>query len=112
MEADYSQMELRVLAHFSQDPALLHAFPHGIDLHVRTAAHVLGIAEAAVTDEQRALGKTLNFGIVYGQTAYGLADELGVPLQRAQALLDAHAEAYPGVAAWIAASPPAGREHG
>ena len=102
MEADYSQMELRVLAHFSQDAALLHAFQHGIDLHVHTAARVLGIAEDAVTDDQRKLGKTLNFGIVYGQTAYGLAEELGVPLQQAEALLAAHAEAYPGVTAWIA----------
>ena len=103
MEADYSQMELRVLAHFSEDVALLHAFEHDIDLHVRTAAQVLRIPEAAVTDEQRALGKVLNFGIVYGQTAYGLADELAVPLQRAEELLAAHAAAYPGVAAWIAA---------
>jgi len=102
LDADFSQMELRVLAHFSQDPALLHAFQHGIDLHVRTAARVLGIAEAAVTDQQRSLGKTLNFGIVYGQTAYGLADELGVSLPRAEELLAAHAAAYPGVAAWIA----------
>jgi DNA polymerase-1 len=102
LEADYSQMELRVLAHFSQDAALLHAFQHDIDLHRRTAARVLGIAETDVTDAQRQLGKTLNFGIVYGQTPYGLADELGVPMERAQALLDAHAAAYPGVAAWIA----------
>ncbi len=102
MEADYSQMELRVLAHFSQDAALLDAFQHNIDLHIRTAAHVLGIAEDDVTDQQRQLGKTLNFGIVYGQTAYGLADELGVTMKRAEALLAAHAAAYPGVAAWIA----------
>ncbi len=95
-------MELRVLAHFSQDAALLHAFQHDIDLHRRTAARVLGIAEANVTDQQRQLGKTLSFGIVYGQTAYGLADELAVTMEEAQALLDAHAEAYPGVAAWIA----------
>jgi DNA polymerase-1 len=88
LEADYSQFELRVLAHFSQDAALLHAFHNNIDLHIRTAARVLGIAETAVTDQQRQLGKTLNFGIVYGQTAYGLADELGVSMQRAQALLD------------------------
>jgi len=68
---------------------------------VRTAAGVLGIAEADVTDQQRSLGKTLNFGIVYGQTAFGLADELAVPMEEAQALLDAHKQAYPGVTAWI-----------
>ena len=103
LEADYSQMELRVLAHFSQDAALLHAFQHDIDLHTRTVASVLGIAESDVTDQQRSLGKTLNFGIVYGQTAYGLADELGVTVRRAEELLAAHAAAYPGVVAWIAA---------
>jgi DNA polymerase-1 len=103
LESDFSQMELRVLAHFSQDAALLHAFQHDIDLHRRTAARVLGIAEDAVNDQQRQLGKTLNFGIIYGQTAYGLADELGVSMQRAEELLAAHAAAYPGVAAWIAA---------
>ena len=103
LEADYSQMELRVLARFSQDAALLHTFQHDIDLHARTAARVLDIAETDVTDQQRSLGKTLNFGIVYGQTAYGLADELGVTMQRAEQLLAAHAAAYPGVIAWIAA---------
>jgi DNA polymerase-1 len=102
MEADYSQMELRVLAHFSQDAGLLRAFQHNIDLHRRTAARVLGIAEPDVTDQQRQLGKTLNFGIVYGQTAYGLAEELAVPMQQAEAMLAAHAAAYPGIAAWIA----------
>jgi DNA polymerase-1 len=102
LEADYSQMELRILAHFSQDAGLLHAFHHNIDLHRRTAARVLGIAEADVTDQQRQLGKTLNFGIVFGQTAYGLAEELAVPMQRAEAMLAAHAAAYPGVTAWIA----------
>ena len=101
MEADYSQMELRVLAHFSQDSGLLQAFEHNEDLHCRTAARVLGIAEDAVTDQQRQIGKTLNFGIVYGQTAYGIAEELAVPLKHAQSLLDAHSEAYPGIAAWI-----------
>jgi DNA polymerase-1 len=100
--ADYAGGPLQVLAHFSQDPALLHAFQHDIDLHVRTAGSVLGIAETDVTDQQRSLGKTLNFGIVYGQTAYGLADDQAMPIQRAQALLDAHAQAYPGVAAWVA----------
>jgi len=102
LESDYVQMELAVLAHFSQDAGLLHAFQQDIDLHRRTAARVLGIAEANVTAQQRQLGKTLNFGIVYGQTAYGLADELAIPMQQAEAMLAAHAAAYPGVATWIA----------
>jgi len=101
LEADFSQMELRVLAHFSQDSGLLQAFAHDEDLHSRTAARVLGIPETNITDQQRQLGKTLNFGIVYGQTAYGIAEELAVPLKHAQSLLDAHSEAYPGIAAWI-----------
>ena len=87
----------------AQLPVLFHAFQHGIDLHSGTAARVLGIAEADVDDEQRKLGKTLNFGIVYGQTAYGLADELGATTQRAEELLAAHATAYPGATAWTAA---------
>jgi DNA polymerase-1 len=94
LEADYSQMELRMLAHFTQDPALLHAFQHDEDLHRRTAARVLGIPEDAVTADQRDLGKTLNFSIIYGMTPVGLAE--------AEALLAAHAEAYPGITTWIA----------
>ena len=70
---------------------------------MRTAASVLGIAESDVTAQQRSLGKTLNFSITYGRMAYGLADELGVTMQQAQALLAAHAAAYPGATAWIAA---------
>ena len=81
---------LRVLAHFSQDAALLRAFQHSIDLHVRTAARGLGIAETDVTDQQRQLGKALNFGIVFGQTSYGLVDELGISMQRVEELLTAH----------------------
>ena len=90
------------LARLRHARRVLDAFQHNIDLHRRTASQVLGIAEDSVTDEQRHLGKTLNFGIVFGQTAYGLAEELGVPLDRAEALLAAHAAAYPGVTAWIA----------
>jgi DNA polymerase-1 len=103
LEADYSQMELRVLAHFSQDAALLHAFQHDEDLHRRTAARVLGIAEEAVNVEQRGLGKTLNFAIVFGMTAVGLADELGRTPQEAEELLAAYHRTYPGIAAWVAA---------
>ena len=98
LEADYEQMELRVLAHFCRDTALLYAFEHNEDLHCRTAARVLGIAEADVDDRQRGMGKTLNFAIIYGQTAYGLADELAIPYMKAEALLAAHAAAYPGIA--------------
>jgi DNA polymerase-1 len=101
LEADYSQMELRVLAHFSQDVQLLEAFARGYDLHRRTVARVLNIEEAAVTEADRQLGKKLNFGIVYGQTAFGLAEDLGISEADAQELLAAHMAAYPGVARWI-----------
>ena len=100
LEADYEQMELRVLAHFCRDAGLLYAFEHNEDLHCRTAARVLGIAEDAVDDQQRGMGRTLNFAIIYGQTAYGLADELAIPHLKAEALLAAHAKAYPGIAPW------------
>ena len=103
MEADVSQCELRVLAHFSQDPRLLAAFRDGnVDLHVQTAAAALGIAAGQVTDEQRDIGKRVNFAIVYGMTADGLAQKLGISPFEAQALLDGYFAAYPGVRSWIA----------
>ena len=102
MEADVSQCELRVLAHFSQDPRLLAAFRDGnVDLHVQTAAAALGIAAEQVTDEQRDIGKRVNFAIVYGMTADGLAQKLGIAPFEAQALLDNYFAAFSGVRAWI-----------
>jgi DNA polymerase I-like protein with 3'-5' exonuclease and polymerase domains len=100
MEADVSQCELRVLAHFSQDAGLLAAYREGIDLHRQTAAAVLGIAE--VSAEQRRIGKQVNFAIVYGMTADGLAQKLGIMPCEAQRLLDGYFAAYPGVRSWIA----------
>ena len=103
MEADVSQCELRVLAHFSQDPRLLAAYRDGnVDLHVQTAAAVLSIAADQVTDEQRGIGKQVNFAIVYGMAADSLAQKLGIVPGEAQALLDGYFAAYPGVRAWIA----------
>ena len=102
MEADISQCELRVLAHFSQDPRLLAAYRDGtIDLHRQTAAAALGIAEQEVTDDQRGIGKQVNFAIVYGMTADSLAQKLAVSPFEAQAFLDGYFAAYPGVRAWI-----------
>lgn len=101
LEADYSQMELCVLAHFSQDTALLDAIQTGADLHRRTAALALGIPEAEVTDKQRQIGKTLNFALVFGQTPHGLAKELGVPIAEAELFLAKYYAGYPGVEAWI-----------
>ena len=103
MEADVSQCELRVLAHFSQDQRLLNAFRDGnVDLHVQTAAAALGIAAEQVTNEQRGIGKQVNFAIVFGMTADSLAQRLGISASEAQMLLDSYFAAYPGVRAWIA----------
>ncbi|MEI8373464.1 MAG: DNA polymerase A family protein [Planctomycetota bacterium] len=103
MEADVSQCELRVLAHFSQDPRLLATYRDGnVDLHVQTAAAALGIAAEQVTAEQRGIGKQVNFAIVYGMAADGLARRLAISPGEAQALLDSYFVTYPGVGAWIA----------
>ena len=110
MEADVSQCELRVLAHFSQDPRLLDAFRDGnVDLHVQTAAAALGIAAEQVTNEQRGIGKQVNFAIVFGMAADSLAQRLGISPVEAQMLLDGYFAAYPGVRAWIAQVHAAGR---
>ena len=95
--ADYSQIELRVLAHISGDEALIDIFQHGGDIHRSTAATVFGVAPALVTDEQRRASKTINFGIIYGMSAFGLARALGIARGEAQAFIDAYFERFPGV---------------
>ena len=95
--ADYSQIELRVLAHISEDEALIDIFRHGGDIHRSTAATVFGVAPALVTDEQRRASKTINFGIIYGMSAFGLARALGIARGEAQAFIDAYFERFPGV---------------
>ncbi len=98
--ADYSQIELRVLAHISSDEALVDIFRHGGDIHRSTAATVFGVAPALVTDEQRRASKTINFGIIYGMSAFGLARALGIARGEAQAFIDAYFERFPGVRAY------------
>ena len=98
--ADYSQIELRVLAHISGDEALVDIFRHGGDIHRSTAATVFGVAPALVTDEQRRASKTINFGIIYGMSAFGLARALGIARGEAQAFIDAYFERFPGVRAY------------
>jgi DNA polymerase-1 len=97
VSADYSQVELRILAHFSGDESLREAFRTGEDIHRRTAAEVAGIDPGAVTDEQRARAKAVNFGIIYGLSAFGLAGQLGIAPAEAQATIDAYFERYGGV---------------
>ncbi len=97
LSADYSQVELRILAHYSEDESLLEAFRNGEDIHRRTAAGVLGIEPEAVSDEQRARAKAINFGIIYGSTAFGIANQLGIASAEAQETIDAYFARYRGV---------------
>jgi DNA polymerase-1 len=99
--ADYSQIELRLLAHFSGDPVLVEAFRHNEDIHTRTAAEVFGVPPLMVTPEMRRNAKAVNFGIVYGQTAFGLASQLGVPRDVADRYIHGYFERYAGVRKWI-----------
>ncbi|MBF0104249.1 MAG: DNA polymerase I [Deltaproteobacteria bacterium] len=86
--ADYSQIELRLLAAFSKDRGLTDAYCHDQDIHAKTASHIFGMPLDAVTPELRGIGKTINFGVVYGQSPYGLSKQLGVPLGEAKAFID------------------------
>ena len=97
LSADYSQIELRLLAHLSGDPALVAAFQSGDDVHALTAARVFGTRVEAVTAEQRAAAKTVNFGVIYGMGPRGLADQLGIPLDAARKFIDDYFTTYPGV---------------
>jgi DNA polymerase-1 len=94
LAADYSQIELRVLAHVSADPALVDAFRSGADVHTRTAAAGFGVAESAVTREQRSVAKMLNFGIVYGMSDFGLAWRMGMARDEAARFIDEYFKRY------------------
>ena len=99
--ADYSQIELRVLAHLSGDAAMKEAFASGEDIHVRTAAAVHGVAPADVTGAMRRTAKAVNFGILYGQSGFGLAKSLGIPQAEASAFIAAYLAAFAGAAAFM-----------
>ncbi len=101
VSADYSQIELRVLAHLSGDAGLIDAFTSGADFHQATAARVFGVEPDAVEPGMRARAKAVNFGIVYGQSAHGLADTLKIPHAEAQAMIDRYYAAYPRVRAYL-----------
>ena len=101
LTADYSQIELRVLAHFCQDPALLAAFEADHDIHSVVAAQIFGIRESEVTSEQRRMAKTVNFGVIYGLSPYGLASRLGITQTEAAAFIDAYFTRYAGVSDFI-----------
>ncbi|NLF29930.1 MAG: DNA polymerase I [Planctomycetes bacterium] len=101
LSADYSQIELRVLAHFCRDDTLVAAFEQGQDIHRTVAAEVFGVPAAEVTDEQRARAKTVNFGIVYGQTAHGLAATLGIGRGEAQEFITKYKRRFPAIDAFL-----------
>jgi DNA polymerase-1 len=101
MSADYSQIELRLMAHFSQDPLLLNAYRTGQDIHTLTASEVFGIPVAQLDKETRARAKAVNFGIVYGISPFGLAAQLGIDQKEARAYIDRYFERYAGVRRFI-----------
>jgi DNA polymerase-1 len=101
LAADYSQIELRIMAHLSGDERLLAAFAAGQDIHRATAAEILGLAPEEVSSEQRRSAKAINFGLIYGMSAFGLARQLGIERQEAQDYVDAYFARYPGVRAFM-----------
>ena len=110
--ADYSQIELRIMAHLSGDAALLLAFAEDRDVHRATAAEVLGLPEDAVSAEQRRSAKAINFGLIYGMSAFGLARQLGIGRGEAQAYVDRYFERYPGVKRYMDETRALARERG
>jgi DNA polymerase I len=102
LSADYSQIELRILAHVSGEPKLREAFARGEDIHTATAAEVLGVDPAKLTSAQRSIAKMINFGIVYGISAYGLSENLEIPRDEAQRYIDAYLARFPHVQDFIA----------
>jgi DNA polymerase-1 len=101
LTADYSQIELRVLAHYTDDPALVRAFAADQDIHTAVAARIFGVAEAAVDSQMRRVAKTVNFGVIYGLSPFGLAGRLGISREEATAFIEAYFREYAGVDAFI-----------
>nr|WP_298143543.1 DNA polymerase I [uncultured Pseudomonas sp.] len=101
LAADYSQIELRIMAHLARDEGLLDAFRHDRDVHRATASEVFGVALEAVTSDQRRSAKAINFGLIYGMSAFGLAKQIGVDRKQSQAYIDRYFERYPGVLAYM-----------
>jgi DNA polymerase-1 len=101
LSADYSQIELRIMAHFSRDPVLVEAFRHGEDIHARTAQEVFGVGPLAQTAEHRRAAKAINFGIIYGLSAFGLAKQLGIEQKEAAQFINAYFTRYRGVKEYL-----------
>jgi DNA polymerase-1 len=101
LSADYSQIDLRMLAHISEDETLCKAFKMGADVHTMTACEIFSVSAKDVTPELRRVAKSINFGIVYGMSAFGLSQQLNIPMEEAKAHIDRYFERYPGVKAWM-----------
>jgi DNA polymerase-1 len=101
LSADYSQIELRIMAHISGDEALVHAFNEGLDIHAATASEIFGVGLNEVTSDQRRTAKVINFGLIYGMSAFGLASSLGITREAAKLYIDRYFTRYPGVAKFM-----------
>ncbi|MEF1288510.1 DNA polymerase I, partial [Vibrio sp. M260118] len=112
MAVDYSQIELRIMAHLSGDKALLEAFQQGKDIHAATAAEIMGTTIEQVSSEQRRRAKAVNFGLIYGMSAFGLAKQLGIPRGEAQDYMNKYFERYPGVMQYMEDTRSAAAEQG
>ncbi len=112
VSADYSQIELRIMAHLSQDENLLKAFREGADVHRHTASEIFGVDADEVTSEQRRYAKVINFGLIYGMSAFGLASQLGIERSAAQQYIDRYFARYPGVADYMQRTRETARECG
>ncbi len=112
VSADYSQIELRIMAHLSRDPRLLDAFAKGEDVHRATAAEIFGVTPLEVGPDQRRVAKTINFGLIYGMSAFGLARQLDLERGAAQTYIDRYFARYPGVARYMEETRNAARQQG
>ena len=112
VSADYSQIELRIMAHLSGDRSLIDAFAAGEDIHRHTASEVFGVPQAEVTSEHRRYAKVINFGLIYGMGAFGLAVNLGIERGAAASYMDKYFQRYPGVAAYMERTRNEARERG
>ena len=112
LSADYSQIELRIIAEISKEENMLDAFNKGIDIHTATAAKVYGISIEEVDSTQRRNAKAVNFGIIYGQSAFGLSQNLGIPRKEAAAIIDQYFEQYPGIKKYMSDTMNFARENG
>jgi DNA polymerase-1 len=112
LSADYSQIELRIIAHMSGDANMIEAFRQGVDIHAATASKVYGLPVEAVTSEMRRHAKAVNFGIIYGQSAFGLSEKLNIPRREAAAIIEAYFAQYSGIKNYMDRTIAFAREHG